>query len=149
MDGAGDDLDMTEPVPASHRRPGKAQVKRPTHVGEPARPRFVDDLRDNFRLVLLSVLAPLVFVVGGLLFAVFDSNASSVQRVGGVAMAFLGLLVLASYLLRFTTVLTGDGWSKSRVRRVARLVLRYSWHTYLALLGAVTVYEFVDWFVHR
>lgn len=143
MDGTGDDLDMTEPAPTSHRRAAKA------HVGELARPRFVDGLRGDFRLVLLSVAFPLAFVTGGLRLAAFEESASAVQRTGGVAMALLGMLVLASYALQFTTVLVGDAWTKSYARIATRLVLRFSWHTYLSLFGVVAMYEFVTWLIHR
>lgn len=146
MDGTGEE---TENAPTSHRRAGKAQVALPRRVGEPATPRFVDDLRDNFRLVLISVLAPGAAVVGGLGLLAFDETASTTQRAGGLAMVVLGLLVLTSYVLRFTAVLAGDAWSMSPARRAARLVLRYSWHAYLAVLGAVAAYEFVNWLRQR
>lgn len=146
MDGTGEG---TENAPTSHRRAGKAQAALPRRVGEPATPRFIDDLRDNFRLVLILVLAPGAAVIGGLGFLAFDETASATQRAGGLAMVVLGLLVLASYVLRFTTVLAGDAWAMSPARRAARLVLRYSWRAYLAALGAVAVYEFVDWLRRR
>lgn len=146
LDGTGEE---TENAPTSHRRAGKARAALPRRMGEPATPRFADDLRDNFRLVLISVLAPGAAVIGGLGLAVFDETASAMQRAGGLAMVFLGLLVLTSYVLRFTTVLAGDAWAMSPARRAARLVLRYSWHAYLAALGAVAVYELVNWLRQR
>lgn len=149
MKGTGDDCDRTETSPSRHRRAGIAKGELSRHAGEPSRPRFADDLRNDFRLVFLSILVPGACALGGLQLAVFDGQASAVQRAGGSAMVLGALLVLASYALRFTMVLERDGWAKSRVRRSARLVLRHSWHAYVALCGAIAVYVIVDWLSHR
>ena len=94
-------------------------------------------------------MAPLALAIGGLALAVFNPDASTAQRVGGVAIALPSLLVLASYFLRFTTVLDGDTWTRSRPRRFVRLLLKYSWHIYLALIGLVAVFMLIDWLIHR
>ena len=46
------------------------------------------------------------------------------------------------------------GWrvrlgQRSCARREGRLVLRYSWHGYLALFGIFEAYEFVELLIHR
>jgi hypothetical protein len=60
-------------------------------------------------------------------------------RAVAALMAVLGLLVLTSYVLRFTRVLSTDVWKQSRSRHAARLLLLYSWPVYLVVGGAASV----------
>ena len=129
-DGPGEDY-VHAGEPTSHRRPGPAAIRMPA---EPVTFRGV--LADNFREVLFiaaSVLAALVW--GGSSVATGDSPAA---RAAGAATIVAGLLLLASYALRFRRpVLEDDRWFRSRPRRVVRLVLVYAWGVYFATVLVV------------
>jgi len=134
MDPIGRESEAEVARPKSRRRPGTAIIKGPKREADP--PSFDDDLRNSFQLVLVSVVAPALLVFAGVVLATVHAE-SNLQRAGGVGLALLGSLVIASYFFRFTAVLQDHRWTETRIRRGVRYVLRYSWRTYITIGGVL------------
>jgi hypothetical protein len=133
MSSGGDGGASESDAPRSHRRPGPSVVRFPTE------PRFWKTVRDSPRepaCVGLVIFAALFFGSRAI-----TSGDSVLYRALGIASTFAGLLLLASYVLRFhQAVLDNERWSTSRSRRVLRALLKYSHGIFesialLALLG--------------
>lgn len=139
--GSADERDNEEPLP-THRRPG------PTVVRFPTEPRFWKTAWDNPREPMLVGLA----VVAALLFGshAVTSGGSVLFRVLGMVTAAAGLLLLASYILRFhQAVLDDDRWLGSRTRRVARAMLKYCYYAFEAIALLALLAWFLTWLAGR
>ena len=100
---------------------------------------FWEHVRRNPRPVLLFVLIPACAAVGALREA-FTPGVAMVLRVGWIGVALVMVVAAVSYLLRFTAPLTGERWTSTRTRRLARSLLRFSWVGYLAMFGVACIY---------
>jgi hypothetical protein len=120
----------------SHRRPG------------PSKPRFWESVREDPRQLLNIGLVSIVFVFGGSQTVI--SGGSLTHRVLGVGAIGVGILLLASYALHFhPSTLDGEWWSRSRSRRAARAVLRYTFVAYYVAIFLGLFIWLIVWVVGR
>ncbi|HEY4315723.1 MAG TPA: hypothetical protein VGO19_09485 [Actinomycetes bacterium] len=85
--------------------------------------------------MLLSTLIPLAAVFEGVSLVV-QRHHSVESVVSGLVLALVGVAVCSSYALRFSSILVGDAWTTTPVRRTTRMVLLYSWNVYFGALPA-------------
>ena len=118
-------------------REGRATSHRREGPGAPES-SFLSHVKSDLREVLLFlVLLPLaIWALGEWVLTTRGWAAWSI----GVSGAFVALLLLCSYVLRFfPAVLWHSFWSRSRPRRMAQLVLIWAWAAGLLVLVAAGV----------
>lgn len=95
--------------------------------------------------VALAIFAALVYGTQAA-----TSGDSVMHQALGIVAAGAGLLLLASYILHFhPSALDGDRWSRSRSRRAARDLLKYSWGTFEAIVLLALVAWLLIWLAGR
>lgn len=116
-------------TPATHRKPGPATVRMPP--AEP--PTFGQVLADHYRQVLWVVLGVMLALIWGARAVLVENSVG--ERASGFAAVCGGLLLLASYVLRFRSEpLDHAWWSESRARMAARFVLAHTWRIYYIVI---------------
>jgi hypothetical protein len=125
--------------PHSHRKPGPATARMPAKEET-----FGYVLRNNPREVLGNAFGAFFELALG--WHLVQGGESLLLRLLGVALVEVGLLHVVSYVLKFfPTALELEGWSRTRMRRIARLTLKYAWVAiFVVWLVAWIVSEFVE-----
>lgn len=99
---------------------------------------FLDEVRSSWWSFVGVAGGGLMLLVWGIWTAV--NGTASPLRLAGAVVALAGLLIWASYAARFQRGLFDrPGWSLSRPRRAARLVLKHAWWVYLAASGLLAI----------
>lgn len=120
----------------SHRRPGSPLYAAPGSE----RPHFWKEFGQNSRTALSVVVGGLLGVVWG---ASTLASGSMSHRLLGVAGLAAGVVVWASYFLRFNSRLVSTHWwAGSRPRLLARALVLHAWQAFLVI-------AFMAWVVSR
>lgn len=132
MRAAGPDSLAPEGEPRSHRREGKAKIALPPRS-------FREEFWANPRTAMSVAL-------GGGAAIVWGTNALVAEdagwlRAGGLLALLGGALLWGSYLLRYQPgLVSGERWSRSRVRRAVRFVLVHAW---VAMLSGACLFVLI------
>jgi hypothetical protein len=116
---AGDVNRIEDDAQRSHRQPGRASAGAPLK-----RESFGEKFPPYEVLPFVSIVFAGLFIGSHL--AVEDGTIP--MRLLGLGLIVGSILTVASYVLKFFPgALRGEQWSRTRPRRVARIVLRYAW----------------------
>lgn len=139
-DDAGDAV--TIEAPHSDRRPGPAAVKMPSEQ------RFWKSVGDDPRELMGLVAAVSLALLFGS--SEVTSGGSFVHQVLGAVVVGAGLLLAVSYALQFRpAVFESEGWSRTRLRRAARAVLKHTYGTFSAMVLLAAFVRFITWLAGR
>lgn len=121
--------------PSTHRREGLAYVDWPP-------PGVGELVRKNLREAIIIGCSVVLGISWGVRELVWGTGTP--HPLAGLAATLAALLLAASYLLRsFPAVTRSHWWFRTRPRRIARLVLTYTWMVFFLVLLAAGIVAWI------